>query len=54
MAAIIQNVTDLVNASIDWITSYVGVITGQPLILMFVIFGFIGTGIGLIKRLIRM
>lgn len=54
MAEILSNVTLLVTEAIDWITAFVGVITGQPLLLMFVVVAFVGLGVGLIKRLIRL
>ena len=54
MAAIISDVTALVTASVGWVNSFVGVITSQPLLLLFVITGFVGLGVGLIKRLIRL
>lgn len=54
MADIISAVTSLVTASVGWVESFVGVITGQPLLLLFVITGFVGLGVGLIKRLIRL
>lgn len=53
MDAIITSITSLVTGSIGWIESFVGVITAQPLLLLFVISGFVGLGVGLIKRLIR-
>lgn len=54
MTAIIANVTSLVTASVSWITSTVGAITaeGNELLLLFVLFGFVGTGIGLVRRII--
>lgn len=54
MAAILGNVSLLVTEAISWINSYVGAITGNPLIELFVITAFIGTGVGLIRRLIRL
>ena len=53
MAAILAEVTALVNAAVGWVGQFVTVITGQPLLLMFVIVAFVGLGVGLIKRLIR-
>lgn len=53
MSSIITDVTSLVTAASGWITSYVGVITGSPLLLMFVITSFVGLGVGLLRRLIR-
>ena len=37
MAEIISSVTSLVTAAIGWVNSFVGAITGQPLLLLFVI-----------------
>ncbi len=54
MADIISAVTSLVTASVGWVNSFVDVITDQPLLLLFVITGFVGLGVGLIKRLIRL
>lgn len=54
MSAIIANVTEIVTAAVGWITSYVGAITANPLILMFVIVSFVGLGVGLIRRMIRL
>lgn len=55
MADIVSGISALVTGAVSWIGSYIGAITasGNTLLLFFVIFGFIGTGIGLIKRLTR-
>lgn len=54
MAAILGNVTLLVTEAIDWIGDYVTVITGNPLLELFVITCFVGTGVGLISRIIHL
>lgn len=54
MSTIITDITSLVTAAITWVTSFVGAITANPLILMFVIISFVGLGVGLIRRLIRL
>lgn len=54
LAAIIQDIGSLVTGAVSWVGSFVGAITGNPLILMFVIIGFVGLGVGLIKRLTRL
>lgn len=54
MSAILTDVGSIVTSSITWINSFVGAITGNPLILMFVIISFVGLGVGLIGRLIRL
>lgn len=42
-----------VTNSVTWIQSFVGAITDNKLILGFVLVALIGTGVGLINRLIR-
>ncbi len=54
MSAIIADVNSLVAAAIGWVGDYVGAVTDNPLILMFVIVAFVGLGVGLIRRLIRL
>lgn len=54
LAAIIGDIGKIVTAGVTWVGSFVGAITDNPLILMFVIVGFVGLGVGLIKRLIRL
>lgn len=54
MAEILSQVTLFVTEAIDWVTAFVNVITAQPLLLMFVVVAFVGLGVGLIKRLIRL
>lgn len=49
----ISYVTDLVTAGITWVGQYVGAVTSNPIILFFVMVGFVGLGIGLLKRLIN-
>lgn len=54
MATILTDVTSLVTSAQTWITSFVGTITSSPLLLMFVVTSFVGLGVGLIRRLIRL
>ena len=54
MASIIADVGTIVTAASGWIQTYAGVITGNPIIEMFVIVSFVGLAVGLIRRLIRM
>ena len=46
--------TEIVTSGITWVGQFVGAITANPLILMFVIVAFVGLGIGLISRLIKL
>lgn len=48
------DITTIVTSAVSWVGSFVGAITANPLILMFVIIGFVGLGVGLIKRLVRL
>lgn len=54
MTALLANVTSIVTASVTWITSTVGAVTaeGNELLLLFVLMGFCGVGIGLVRRII--
>lgn len=54
MASIIGVVSEVVTAGVSWIGDYVGAITGNPLLLMFVVTGFVGLGVGLIRRIMRL
>lgn len=54
MATLLSNVTTFVTEAIKWIGQFVAVITDNPLLLAFVIVAFVGLGVGLIKRLIRL
>jgi len=47
-------VTELVTAAITWIGDFVNCITSNPLLLMFVVLGFVGLAIGLIRRIISL
>lgn len=53
MATILSDISLVVTEAISWITSFVGVITANPLLLLFVIVCFVGLGVGLIGRLIH-
>lgn len=53
MSTILTDVGSIVTQAATWIGQYVGVITSNPLIEMFVIVSFVGLGVGLLKRLVR-
>ena len=48
------DIGSMVTGAVSWITSYVGAVTSNPLILAFVIVAFVGLGVGLINRLIKL
>lgn len=54
VSTIVGDVTTIVTGGVTWISSFVGAITSNPLILMFVVVSFVGLGVGLIRRLIRL
>lgn len=53
LAAILADAGSMVTSSVTWIGSFVGAITSNPLIEAFVIVSFVGLGVGLIQRLVR-
>ena len=53
MAAILANVTSFVTSAVGWVDTFVDCIVAQPLLEMFVITSFVGLGVGLIQRLVR-
>lgn len=53
LAAILADAGSMVTSAVTWTGSFIGVITSNPLIEAFVIVSFVGLGIGLIHRLVR-
>lgn len=53
MASIITDVGSLVTASATWVASAVGTIMSTPILEFFLLFSFVGVGIGLFKRFTR-
>lgn len=54
MAAIITAIGDLVTGAITWTTSYLTLITGNDVLVLFCIaLPLVGLGIGVIRRLVR-
>lgn len=54
LSTILTDVGSIVTQAVTWIGQYATVITSNPLIEMFVVVSFVGLGVGLIKRLIRL
>ena len=54
VSGILAIVTSVVTEAIKWIGQFVTCITSQPLLLMFVVITFVGLGVGLIRRIIRL
>lgn len=53
MADIISAISSLVTGSVTWLTSIVTYVTSAPLLLFFVLVGFVGIGIGLLMRFVN-
>lgn len=53
LAAILADAGSMVTSSVTWIGSFIDAITSNPLLEAFVIVSFVGIGIGLIQRLVR-
>ena len=53
LSNMITDIGSLVTGAVSWVSSFVGAITSNGLILGFVLVALIGTGIGVINRLIH-
>lgn len=54
VATIIGYAGDIVTESLTWVTETVTTMSNNPLILTFVLVAFVGLGVGLIRRMIRL
>lgn len=52
MATILESAGLIVTEALSWLTETVTTVVGSPLLLMFVILGLVGTGVGLMRRII--
>lgn len=52
--SLMTDVGTIVTQAITWVGSYAGAITSNAIIEIFVIVAFVGLGVGLIKRMIRL
>lgn len=52
MEAILSSASGVVTAGLGWLTETAQTVVGEPLLLMFLTVGFIGTGISLMRRII--
>ena len=53
MATLLTTITQIFTAAVGWVGTVAETVTSSPLLLIGVIIGFIGTGIGLFSRLLR-
>lgn len=52
MATILESAGLIVTEALSWLTETVTTVVGSPLLLMFVVLGLVGTGVGLMRRII--
>lgn len=52
VSAILESAGLIVTEALTWLTETVSTVTGSPLLLMFVVLGLVGTGVGLMRRII--
>lgn len=52
MQTILESAGLIVTEALSWLTETVTTVVGSPLLLMFVILGLVGTGVGLMRRII--
>ncbi len=53
MATVLSTITEVFTAAVGWVGTVAETVSGNPLLLIGVVIGFIGTGIGLFSRLLR-
>ena len=52
MATILESAGLIVTEALGWLTETVSTVVGSPLLMLFVILGLVGTGVGLMRRII--
>ena len=53
LANMLSTITQVFTAAVGWVGTVAETVAGNPLLLVGVVIGFIGTGIGLFSRLLR-
>lgn len=53
VATIVSDAGSIVTSGLGWVSQVVSTVTGNPLILLFVILPLVGLGVGLFRRLIN-
>lgn len=53
VASIISVISEIFTAAIGWVGTVSETVAGDPLMLFGVVIGFVGLGVGLFKRLLR-
>ena len=53
MATVLSTITEVFTAAVGWVGTVSDTVSSNPLLLIGVVIGFIGTGIGLFSRLLK-
>ena len=53
MATLISTITEVFTAAVGWVGTVATTVASNPLLLIGVVIGFIGIGVGLFSRLLR-
>ncbi len=53
MATLLSTITEVFTAAVGWVGTVAETVAGNPLLLIGVVMAFIGVGIGLFSRLLR-
>lgn len=53
MATVLSTITEVFTSAVGWVGTVSETVVNNPLLLVGVVIGFIGTGIGLFSRLLR-
>lgn len=54
LTSILGNIGTVFSSAMDWASAVGTAVTGNPLLLVGVVMGFIGVGVGLFRRLLRL
>ena len=53
MGTLLSTVTEVFTAAVGWVGTVAETITGEPLLLIGCVLGFIGVGVGLFRRMLN-
>lgn len=54
MASLVSSAGDIVTEALSWVSEVATTITSTPLILLFILVAFVGLGVGLIRRMMKL
>lgn len=54
MASLVASAGEIVTEALSWVSEVATTITSTPLILLFILVAFVGLGVGLIRRMMKL